>query len=546
MAVVAAGGCGGSRKGFGDTFGDDGGASGGTDASGGDGGTSLVGDAGDDGGGLVTSDPTTCAEAAQSHSYVGCDYWPTVTANIVWSIFDFAVVVANTGADTATVHVTGPFDTDQTVTVDPDSLTKIYLPWVPALKGQDMDSCGTAVPFAASVLARSAAFHLVSSVPVTVYQFNALEYAGQGGPPGKDWSSCPGSALCDGIQPIGCYSFTNDASLLLPSTAMTGNYRVTGHGGWSQASMGSFTAITATADDTTVSLKVSGTGSVTAGSNIAATAAGGTLTLSLDAGDVAELVGGPTSASDLSGSLVQANHPVQIITGMPCIYVPDDQQACDHLEESNFPAETLGQDYVVALPTGPLANTVGQLVRIYGNFDDTTLTYSPSKPAGCPATIDAGEVADCGIVTQDFEVSGDNSFAVGTFTQGASVVDPDAFPTSQQGDPDESLITAVKQYRTRYIFLAPSDYTNNYVVVVGPAGTTIALDGVTTSAAPTAVDSTGFAVTRLRLEASASSGAHVLTASKPVGIQVMGYGLGTSYQYPGGLDLALIAPPPTQ
>jgi hypothetical protein len=42
------------------------------------------------------------------------------------------------------------------------------------------------------------------------------------------------------------------------------------------------------------------------------------------------------------------------------------------------------------------------------------------------------------------------------------------------------------------------------------------------------------------------SGAHVLTATKPVGIQVMGYGSYTSYQYPGGLDLAAIAPPPVK
>jgi hypothetical protein len=545
-AVASAGACGGSRKGY-ESVGEDAGTSAGNDGSTGSSGGSSGGNLVDDGGGVVTSDPATCAEAAQSHSYVGCDYWPTVTANIVWSIFDFAVVVANTGVNTATVTVTGPSNTNQTVTVDPNSLTKIYLPWVPALKGQDMDNCGTTVPFTESVLARSAAFHLVSSVPVTVYQFNALEYAGQGGPPGKDWSTCPGYTECTSeLVDIGCYSFTNDASLLLPSTAMTGNYRVMGHGGWGQASMGSFTAITATADDTTVTLKVSSTGAVLAGTNVAATAAGGTLTLSLNAGDVAQLMGEPTSASDLSGSLLQATHPVQVITGMPCIYIPDSEQACDHLEESNFPAETLGQDYVVVQPTGPLANPVGHQVRIYGNFDGTTLTYTPSQPAGCPSTIDAGEVADCGIVEQDFEVKGDNSFAVGTFTQGASVVDPEPMAATQQGDPDQSLIAAVAQYRIRYIFLAPTDYTNNYAVIVGPPGTAITLDGVTTTAGSTYVGSTGFGVTRLRLEPGTNAGAHVLTASNPVGLQVMGYGLGTSYQYPGGLDLALIAPPPTQ
>jgi hypothetical protein len=38
-------------------------------------------------------------------------------------------------------------------------------------------------------------------------------------------------------------------------------------------------------------------------------------------------------------------------------------------------------------------------------------------------------------------------------------------------------------------------------------------------------------------------GAHRLSADQPVGLQVMGYGFATSYQYPGGLDLRGIAPP---
>ena len=44
---------------------------------------------------------STCADAATQKSYVGCDYWPTVTPNAVSSDFDFAVVVANTGTTDA-------------------------------------------------------------------------------------------------------------------------------------------------------------------------------------------------------------------------------------------------------------------------------------------------------------------------------------------------------------------------------------------------------------------------------------------------------------
>jgi hypothetical protein len=492
-------------------------------------------------------------------SYLGCDYWPTVTANNVWSVFDFAVVVANGGMAPATVTVTGGGTSIPPVTVAPGQLATIYLPWVSALKGADADSCGDAVPLVASVLQQGGAYHLVSSVPVTVYQFIALEYVGQGGPSGKDWSMCPGNGVCGETgTPIGCYSFSNDASLLLPSTAMTGNYRVTGHPTWdrsqggtdagSQAdagsdNLGAYVAITATKDNTTVTLTVSSTGTVVAGTGITATAAGGTLTLTMNAGDVAELLGGSDAASDLSGSLIHADEPVQVITGLPCLEVPDNVLACDHVEESNFPAETFGQDYIVAQPTGPRGNAVGQLVRIYGNFDGTNLSYIPGAPAGCPTTINAGQVVDCGIVNADFEIQGTNSFAVGVFSQGATAVDPSTQPPNEQGDPDQSLAIAVKQYRTKYVFLAPTDYEDNYAVVVAPTGTTVSLDGAAATGSPTPLGSSGYGVLRLTLGAG-QAGAHVLTAPQPVGLQVMGYGSYTSYMYPGGLDLAQIAPPP--
>jgi hypothetical protein len=490
-----------------------------------------------------------------------------VTANNVWSIFDFAAIVANAGTTTANITVTGPANTNTTATVAPGQLTKIYLPWVSVLKGQDFDSCTSSIGLTSSVLAHGAAYHLVSSVPVSVYQFSALEYVGQGGPAGKSWSSCPGDSQCMVAGgPVGCYSFSNDASLLLPTSAMTGNYRITGHPGWGAAMIGSYAAITATANNTSVTVKVSSTGQVVVGGGIAATGPGGTLTFSMNAGEVVELVGDSTDASDLSGSLVQATQAVQVITGVPCLNVPDDAPACDHVEETNLPAETLGTDYVVARPPAPVGSPVGHVVRIYGNFDGTHLTYSPSAPPGCPTTINAGQVVDCGvplgnacpdpstgasgapcgagnIVTTDFEVIGDQAFAVGTFTQGASLVDPNVQPPDQQGDPDQSLAVAVAQFRTKYVFLAPSDYETSYATVIAPAGASVSIDNQLVTATATVVGSSGYGIRYVKLGAG-QSGAHVLTASAPVGLEVTGYGSYTSYTYPGGLDLNRIAPPP--
>jgi hypothetical protein len=108
-----------------------------------------------------------------------------------------------------------------------------------------------------------------------------------------------------------------------------------------------------------------------------------------------------------------------------------------------------------------------------------------------------------------------------------------------------SFATAVEQFRNKYIFLAPSDYVVNFADVVAPSGTTLTLDGAPVGVAPSMV-SAGFSVVRIPLMVGSASGAHVITATNPIGIQVLGYGSYTSYQYPGGLDLGQIAPPPVK
>jgi hypothetical protein len=174
----------------------------------------------------------TCGEASQFRTYVGCDYWPTVTANVVDPNFDYALVVANTQASAANVTITGPGGVNVTKSVAPNGLEKFLLPWVTELK--NTQTTGVAV---------KGAYHLVSSVPVVVYQFSALQYSKNG-----------------------AYSYTNDASLLLPSTAMTGTYRIAGpNGQGSGLSYPDLYAVTATADGTTVKSSVSGTVTLNAG-----------------------------------------------------------------------------------------------------------------------------------------------------------------------------------------------------------------------------------------------------------------------------------------
>ncbi len=163
---------------------------------------------------------------------------------------------------------------------------------------------------------------------------------------------------------------------------------------------------------------------------------------------------------------------------------------------------------------------------------------STTWPPFAPTTLNAGQVVDIGLVSQAFEVTGDHEFGVSTFLLGASLINP----AGMSGDPSQSIAIGVEQYRTKYVFLAPTDYDTNFVDVVMAPGTSLTLDGTPVSVTPQAITA-AFSIARLPL-GDANGGAHVLEGTQPFGIQVLGYGSYTSFAYPGGMNLDLIAPPP--
>ncbi len=256
-----------------------------------DGGTSHIGlgnpsaEGGGGEAGAVPEQPATCAEAASAKSYVGCEFWPTVVFNPVWSVFDFAAVVANASPTPAQIAVDRGGTSVSTITVAPNDVGVVYLPWVSALKGDDFDGCTVGARPTASALVTQGAYHLTSTVPVTVWQFSPLEYTASGGPAGKTWTCPYAPATCNG-DGINCLSVNNGASLLLPTAALTGNYRLFGESSSSYGSVyppatdndspGGY-AITATADATTVTISLLAGASVEGGSGVTATSGGNDL-----------------------------------------------------------------------------------------------------------------------------------------------------------------------------------------------------------------------------------------------------------------------------
>jgi IgGFc binding protein len=473
----------------------------------------------------------SCASSTIDASYIGCDYYPTVTLNPVWSGFDFAVAVGNASDVAARVTVTRGTAAVASQTIDKKGIAVIKLPWVAELKGGDVDACQEPPDPGATRVVAGGAYRLRSDVPVTVYQFSPLTYEIDPAP-----ANCPIGTQCPGGLESACKSFSNDASLLLPATALTGNY--TGLAWPSSPNRSGFLAVTATQDDTDVEL-VSPRGAFIAGGGIDGSGHG---TVKLARGDVLEVLASHdapprTFGSDLSGTIVHASHPVQVIGGHSCANVPLATTGyCDHLEQGLFPIETLGTDYLVGIPAGLGADSP-HVVRVAAVYPNTRVTFDPPI---APETMLGPDDAPLQVndVTSDVRIRGDKALLVAQYMQGSSSV------PSGSGDPSMSLAIPTAQFRTSYVFLASATYDTNFVNVTAPAGADVTLDGAPIAKSEFhAIGASGFSVARHEL---ASTDFHEIASSVPFGIVVYGYGKDTSYMYPGGLDLKRITEPPVR
>ena len=448
----------------------------------------LQGLACDDGGsGLCLG---SCAVLG-SASYIGCDYYPVVTPQLDNFIDDnpYAVAVANTADQTATVTVTRGDEELMMVDVAANSVELLTLPWVDDL----------VLGNGPSTVAIQGAYRLRSTQPVTVYQYNPLEA-----------------------------DITNDASLMLPVNTWTGQYVVVAWPFLKSLGNAGFFSVTASEDGTTVSVTPPGGGTPTqAGGGINGQGAG---EVSLDAGDVLQVF--VAADGDPTGTQVSADKPVQVMAGHECTQVPTGTNACDHLEESMFPVETLAKEYIVAPPVQVPDDTKEKavVVRIVASADNTTLTFEPDQPVA-KTLAKAGDFVEIPPTTAKFVVSADKKILVAEYMVGQG----GGFGTS---DPAMLLAVPSAQFRSDYLFFAETGWSANYVDIIAPDGAAVDVDGATVDDF-TAIGASGFSIAHVKLS-NAGDGAHSVNADKKVGISVYGVLNFGSYWYPGGLDLELI------
>ncbi len=475
-----------------------------------------------------------CQNAAETQQSVGCEYF-AVDMDQNNPSACFAVYVANTW-DTPvkfTVEIGG-------ATLDPSTFARIPQGQGPGLTYQPYDAvnglppgqvailfltgdafggvpcpAGPAQPPSVAVAGTGIgnAFRITTDVPVVSYQMNP--YGG-------------GNAA------------VTAASLLLPTSAWDDNYIAVNVS--PQSIGGPSMNIVASQDDTVVVLlpnqAVAGGGGVPSGP------ANAPLSFTLQAGQQAQI----TQAAELSGSVLQADKPIGLFAGQPCMQWPTGVAYCDHGEQMIPPVRALGSEYVAVMHRQ--RTTEPAFYRIVGAADGTTLEYS--SPVGGPATINQGEQAFFP-TTEPFVVKSQDSnhpFMLFTYMTGSTFLPA----MTDFGDPDMVISVPVQQYMSSYVFFTDPTYpeTNLVMVRAKQDGTfrDVELDclGVVPGWQPVG----DYEWTRVDLMTgnfqpvgNCSTGRHEISSEGPFGLWVWGWGTpitnpstqNVSYGYPAGMNV---------
>lgn len=482
-----------------------------------------------------------CEEVAAESSYLGCEYWPTPLGNIVSPEFSFAIAVANPNTKPVSITVELGGDIVRSSMIAAGELEVIPLPWINRLSTPPDDG----FTLLSSKVPRGA-YRLKTTLPVTAYQFNPLQY--------KIDEDCP-NAFSDTPNDGQCFSFSNDASLLLPAHALRRNYMILTYptnltfiGSDASGAPGSFQVIGISPNPTEVTIEFSGyTEAGSGNSEIQSYSPGTEATFTIQQGEVLQILGRQVTQcnantvsdsadasiqycplgveEDLSGTLIRSSEPVQVFGSHICSFIPYNSFACDHLEESLFPLETWGRSAVVGV-TQPL-RMEPNLIRVFSGADQNMLTFTPEvHPA---VTLNQGEWVEFE-TRESFRVIGSQSIQVLQFLVGQNY--GGAFDQEGFGDPSISLVPPEDQFRTSYTFLAPDTYEQHWINLIAKPNQVIQLNGDEINAFAQ-IEGTDWAESRVEIPA----GVYTATSDQPFGVWVYGFGSYTSYMYPAGLDL---------
>lgn len=481
---------------------------------------------------------TACQMAFEKPSSAGCEFW-AVDLDQQDSMNDpasatWGVLISNPGQTVATVIVEinqAPLgealnlsQVDQLL-VQPGDLVTIPMPT------RELD-CGTAPNDYASpgTCLSSQAIRLTSTIPVVAYQFNVLENA-----------------------------YSNDASLLLPTSALGTQYRILGWGaghpipldfpGMPRIVDRAYVTIVGTQPVTTVLVRPSWR--IKGNPPIAATAAGGEIQVVLGPFDVLNLETDDAtqddpvlSVADLSGTSVVASAPVAVFSGVESAGVPGafdiptypswtegDSCCLDHLEEQVVPANSIGSHYVVA--RSPVRSTGGfrepDIIRFVGLAEEATVATTLPAPFNL-FTLSPGEVRTTW-AQDNFVVDATHPIVVGQLLVSSQYTEGPGL-----GDPSLVMMPSVEQFLTEYQILTPGGWTQSWIAVSTPIGADLVIDGLPAANCISEPAGTLLGVAYVSLRCPLTEGVHKVSSALPIGVVAYGYGDNGSYALVGGVN----------
>jgi hypothetical protein len=496
-----------------------------------------------------------CEAAQVLHGSVGCDYYPTVMgAGNTTPAFQgcFAVFVANTW--TLPVHLEferkaasldpsvfgyiptgaganidyGPYDASKGL--DPGKVAIFFLagPPNPPLPNTAPAECPFGVTSATTALAQvdgtgvGDSFHFTSDFPVVAYQM--LPYGA-------------GSAGVAG------------ASLLLPTSVWDTNYvAVNAQKAGSITGTNPSLNLIAMQDGTEITM-LPGV-NVVGGGKIPAATAGQPFKMTLNRGQFAQI----TQVEELTGSPIESNHPIGLMAGHECMFVPNNVQYCDHAEQQIPPVKAMGSEYIAVPYRSRVDGTTEDVPwRIVVGLDNTNLQFDPASVHG-PALLNRGQVLDF-TTDKPFVVKSqdaDHPFIVAGYMTGSKQV------MDGYGDPDFVRMVPPQQYLQRYVFFTDPKYPETNLVMVRGKGAkgfadvqikctkTITIDGWEPVGSSGEYEYARFDLVRHNFEPQqgCDNGRQEMSSPVPFGLWVWGWGTpetagsplteNVSYGYPAG------------
>lgn len=497
-------------------------------------------------GGMICRSGTcvsACQVAENQPSNVGCEFWAVDLdqqdgfndpASAPWG-----VALSNVGESPARVTIeinTAPVGQAvrpmvvAELMVTPGMLRAVALPTREldcGARPNDYRSPGTCLS--------SNAFRIRSTSPIIVYQYNVFANA-----------------------------FSNDASLLLPASALGRVYRAIGWpAGHPIRLIGdlvdrSYVTVVGVRPNTRVTVRP--TWRIRGNPPVAATMPGGEIVATLGPFDVLNLETDDGTLSDdirtiadLSGTSVVASEPVAVFSGVETTSAPagvlevptppgwESGSTCclDHLEEQMFPVESIGTRYVI--PRSPVRSTSGfrepDILRFVGAAEPAMVTTTLPPPFDA-FTLQPGEVRTTW--TQDnVVVTSDRPVIVGQVLVSNQYVDGPYI-----GDPSLTVFPPVDQFRSDYVVLTPGSWTQSWGVIVAEPGAAVTIDGRDPTGCITEPAGMLAGVTYETRRCPLAEGVHRFAGARAFGVVVYGYGSAGSYAFVGGANVRRIYEPP--